>query len=416
GLTHLYGFSDIPAARECFEKILEKSPGDPTALTHLGIAECMSGNFEGALALYEKALSAAPAYLDAQNNKANALKAMGRLDEAIALCEKVRARNPLDPEVHNNIAMALLEAGRFAEGWREYEWRWKTAHLKPAARTCSQPLWQGEEGRGRTLLIYAEQGLGDMLQFCRYVPLAAERGWKVVLEVQPELLSLMKSLDGAHAAFCTGKVMLPFDSQCPAMSLPLALGTEPDTIPAKIPYLAADAEKTRAWAKRISPTPDSLNVGLVWTGNSCLFSADLSAANVRRSLPPDALAPLKDLANVRFFSLQKNGYPLTGGPELTDCMSECADFSDTAALAANMDLIVSVDTSVAHLAGALGKPVWLLNRFDTCWRWMRGRDDSPWYPTMKIFRQPAPGQWAPVIQRVLQELEKRAAAPDQASS
>jgi len=191
-----------------------------------------------------------------------------------------------------------------------------------------------------------------------------------------------------------------FDMHCPTMSLPKAFKTLVETIPSHMPYLAADPKKVNDWRARMGSSDNKPKVGLVWTGNPRRFSLDLSAANTRRSLRPNSLAPLAELKNIHFYSLQKDGFELTTDIGLIDLMADCRDFSDTAALVANLDLVISVDTSVAHLAGAMGKPVWLLNRFDSCWRWLQNREESPWYPTMKIFRQTASGDWTDVVERI----------------
>jgi len=405
GLALMYGASDLTAAASCFRQVLAQKPDSAPALTHLGITLCMQGDFATGLECYEKALSIAPDYRDALNNMGNALRALGRAEEAIAFYERVMKMQPDDPEIHNNIAMALLTVGRFTEGWSEYEWRWHTAQMKAAKRIFKQPLWRGEEGEGRTLLIHAEQGFGDTLQFCRYAPLAAQRGWNVILQVQPELISLLGSLAGVDKIFPLGAILPPFDMHCPMMTLPVAFETQVSTIPAAVSYLHADESKTQAWRERLSNDPKGKKVGLVWTGNPRLFSLDLAAANGRRSLKPESLASWAGLKNVRFYSLQKTGFKLSSDIGLIDYMDACQDFSDTAALIANLDLVISVDTSVAHLAGALGKQVWLLNRFDSCWRWLRDRDDSPWYPTLRQFRQPSSGDWGSVIKKVKKELE-----------
>ncbi|MDR3423858.1 MAG: tetratricopeptide repeat protein [Alphaproteobacteria bacterium] len=405
GLALLYGASDFKAAASCFTQILAQDPNHVPALTHLGIVFCMQGEFAKGDGFYQKALALDPAYFDALNNRGNALKALGRVDEAIVCYENALTTRPNDPEIHNNLAMALLLAGRLKEGWIEYEWRWKTVQLAPAERHFPQPLWRGEEALGRTLLIHAEQGFGDTLQFCRYAPLAAQRGWRVILQVQPELLSLIGGMQGIEKVIGMNEKLPDFDMHCPMMNLPQAFATRIDTILANVPYLFADDKKAAVWRERLCGD-EGLKVGLVWTGNPRLFSLDLAAANARRSLPPDSLAPLAGLAGVRFYSLQKNGFALSSDLGLIDYMPECRDFSDTAALIANLDLVISVDTAVAHLAGALGKPVWLLNRFDTCWRWLLNRDDSPWYPTLRLFRQPESGDWASVVERVRGELKR----------
>ncbi|MEC4593437.1 glycosyltransferase family 9 protein [Nitrospirillum amazonense] len=288
----------------------------------------------------------------------------------------------------------------------EYERRWDTDLMKAARRTYSQPRWRGqraETGRS-TLLLHAEQGMGDVLQFCRYAPLAAERGHAVVLEVYRPLLRLLHSLPGVAEGrvrlVATGDPLPPFDLHCPLMSLPLAFGTTLDTVPAATPYLAADPTDLSRWRDAVAAGGPGLKIGLAWAGNP-----KTSVPDRRRSIDPTLLAPLADVPGVRLFSLQKEG-AAPAGLSLTDLMGGAADFADTAALISQLDLVISVDTAVAHLAGALGRPVWLLNRFDTDWRWLLGRDDSPWYPTLRQFRQTSPGDWQDPIARACDALAR----------
>ncbi|MDD3030398.1 MAG: tetratricopeptide repeat protein [Alphaproteobacteria bacterium] len=407
GLSVMYGKGDLHEAARFFRKALDIRPDNVAALTHLGITFCMQGNFEEGAACYEKALAVDPHYRDALNNMGNALKALGRTQEALDYYKSVQDLTPDDPELHNSIAMAYLALGRFQEGWNEYEWRWKSSQFKGVDRLLPGRRWQGEKGPGKTLFIYAEQGFGDTIQFCRFASLAAkEKGLRVLVEAQPELVSLLASLEGVESVFPLKRKLPKFDYHCAMLSLPLGFQTTADTIPANGPYLFANPEKTRLWAERLAEAPSkSLKVGLVWTGNPRRFSLDLAMTNVRRSLNEDSLAPLADLPGIRFYSLQKKGFSLSSDFPIVDLMPLCADFSDTAAFIDNLDLVISVDTAVAHLAGAMGKPVWLLNRFDSCWRWFRDREDSPWYPTMRLFRQSAPGDWDSVIDRVRDELK-----------
>jgi hypothetical protein len=301
--------------------------------------------------------------------------------------------------------MALLAAGDLTAGWREYEWRWKTAQLRSGYRDFGKPLWQGEAGAGRTLLIWAEQGFGDTLQFCRFAPLAAARGWRVVMVVQKALVRLLGSLPGVDQVLPSGAVMPPIDSQCPMLSLPLALGITLDTIPCAPSYLSADPSHVAAWKARLPPLcGERLRVGLVWAGNPGR-SPVLSAVDRRRSMPPELLASLLGIDGVAFFSLQKGSHALSGRPGLIDVMAEMTDFADTAALVANLDLVISVDTAVAHLASAVGTQVWMLDRFDPCWRWLTGRRDSPWYPGLRIYRQPEHGAWSAVVSAVAADLQ-----------
>ncbi|MGB9153702.1 MAG: tetratricopeptide repeat protein, partial [Alphaproteobacteria bacterium] len=389
----------------CFRHILKQYPNHVGALTHLGITLCHKGAFTEGADYYERALALQPDYRNALNNLGNALHALGKTTEAIDVYKRVISAQPDDPEGHKNMAMSLLMLGRFDEGWREYECRWQTTQLTTAQRNFSQPQWHGEDARGLTLLIHAEQGFGDTLQFCRYAPLAAARGIKIVLEVQPELVRLMNSLVGIEKVIGRGEPLPDFDLHCPMMSLPLAFGTQVETIPAEAAYLSAPPESSAKWQKRLGDSK-CFRVGLIWAGNPRLFSSDLAAANRRRSMPPERLAPLIEVENIEFYSLQKDSPQPSAELGLIDLMAECSDFADTAALIANLDLVISVDTAAAHLAAAIGKPVWLLNRYDSCWRWFRSRDDSPWYPTTRLFRQSRPGDWGSVIEAVRGELER----------
>jgi hypothetical protein len=272
-----------------------------------------------------------------------------------------------------------------------------------------KPQWKGEEAKGRVLLIRSEQGFGDSIQFCRYATLAALQGFYVVLEVQPALFRLMKTLSGVKRVISQGEDLPDHDFYCPMMSLPMAFHTKPDTIPGQTPYLSAQDEWVTFWRSRLTNEGNNaLKVGLAWAGKPRFQSPDLIAVDKRRSMSPDLLEVLIKIEGVRFISLQKGGPQAPSGFGMIDFMAECEDFSDIAALMATLDLVISVDTALAHLAGALGKPVWLLDRFDNCWRWMRGRDDSPWYSTMRLFRQPRPGDWSGVLSMVEHELRNLA--------
>jgi len=302
-------------------------------------------------------------------------------------------------------------AGRFEEGWKEYEWRWKTKLLSGDAGRFSAPTWGGEAIGDRVILLHAEQGLGDTLQFCRYAPLIAA-GARVVLEVQAPLTRLLSQLPGIAAIVARGDGLPPFDLHCPLLSLAGVVGTTLDTIPAEAPYLAADPALAADWRDRLAGL-GGLRTGLVWAGGRRL-DANLAAVDRRRSIALDTMSPLGEVSGVTFISLQK-GDPSAqaahppAGMALYDFTADLHDFADTAALIDNLDLVISVDTSVVHLAGALGKPVWLLNRFDTCWRWLLDRDDSPWYPQLRQFRQPSPGDWKSVISGVGDALQCLAA-------
>jgi hypothetical protein len=274
-------------------------------------------------------------------------------------------------------------------------------------------LWLGDESlASKTILLYAEQGLGDTIQFCRYARSVADLGARVVMLVPGPLLGLLATLDGVAQLVKVGDPLPPFDFQCPLMSLPLAFRTELATIPAPHSYLRPDSGRTRRWKERLGERLKP-RVGLVWSGGFRPDQPELAEINARRNMDASLLAGLKD-ERIEFYSLQK-GEPAAsdlarlqaahwGGPDIIDWTSELHDFSDTAALAANLDLVISVDTSMAHLAGALGRPVWILNRFDSCWRWLPGRVESPWYPTARIYTQQRSGDWAGVIEKVKADL------------
>ena len=260
-------------------------------------------------------------------------------------------------------------------------------------RDFAQPQWRGEPAEGRTLLIHAEQGFGDTLQFCRLAPLAAARGLRVSWKCRGQCCACCKTCRASISASPRGEALPDFDLHCPMLSLPLALGTTLETIPAGVPYLHADAAKVADWQARLAGGGRPEVRASASPGQAIRDRLRPAAS----ALAPDRLAPLFGLPGAHFFSLQKDGPAAPEHFPLTDFMDEMGDFADTAALIANLDLVVTVDNAIAHLAGALGKPVWLLDRFDPDWRWLAGRQDSPWYPTLRIFRQPRPGDWDAVI-------------------
>jgi len=406
----LYGPEE---AASCWRDALRIKPDYVEAHNNLGIALKDQARFAEAEQCWREALRHRPGYAEAYNNLGIVLKDMRRLDEAEQCCREAIRLRPDFPDAHFNLSLALLTKGDYAQGWDEFEWRWQVkAQMVP--RGFSQPWWKGEPLEGRVLMLYAEQGLGDTLQFCRYVPLAAARakmlGGRVFLEVPKPLARLVSGFEGVEIVV-KGEPLPAFDLQCPLMSLPHIFGTSLETIPSKPPYLTADPEAVAGWRERLSELPGR-RVGLVWAGGTIYLG------NSRRSMTLAALQKLGAVGGVSFVSLQKGegakeaATPPPGFP-FTDWTDELEDFADTAALVEALDLVISVDTSVAHLAGALGKKVWLLNRYDTCWRWLHDREDSPWYPSLRIFRQPEPGDWDSVVARVALELgalpaEKRA--------
>ncbi len=388
-----------------FEQVLAARPDFVQALNNRGNVLQALGRYEEALASYAAATARAPGFAQAHYNAGAALQALDRPAEALGAYGRALALEPDYADAHWNESLVRLSLGDFAAGWRKFEWRWRTSD---AARRSPlpHPLWLGEAPLdGCSVLLHAEQGLGDAIQFVRYVPLVAARGAQVILAVHAELKRLfsdaMSDL-GAAAVFGEGESLPPCHLRCPLLSLPHAFGTTLDTIPATIPYLAPSPELAAKWQARLASVPRP-RVGLVWAGNP----AHKNDRN--RSLSLAELAPLRQLAGLGYVSLQKPG-PAPGGDGLLDLGPELSDFAETAAAVAALDLIIAVDTAVAHLAGALGKPVWILLPFSADWRWLREREDSPWYPTARLFRQPRPGDWASVVGRVTAELQKFAAS------
>ncbi|HEX3989780.1 MAG TPA: O-linked N-acetylglucosamine transferase, partial [Acetobacteraceae bacterium] len=305
--------------------------------------------------------------------------------------------------------------GNLPAGLQLHERRWELlkGEFQPKS---TQPVWLGETCiAGKVLYLHREQGLGDTLQFCRYATMAARAGAQVILEVESTLVRPISSLQGVTRVIAEDDPVPDHDLRCPIMSLPLAFGTTIETIPAEIPYLHADPADAEMWRDRLRGI-EGKKVGLVWAGASRTgLGAGVVAADRRRSIALARLAPVTSVSGCTFFSLQlgaaaEQTKQAPAGMALRDHTGELSDFADTAALVDNLDLVISVDTSTAHLAGAMGKPVWLLNRFDTCWRWFLEREDSPWYPTMRIFRQPYPGDWDHVIRSVASALREFVAA------
>ncbi len=402
-------------AHQVYDRALAINPDYPEAINNKGSTLRLQGHFAESRDLMRRALELRPDYAEAWNNLGNVLKDLGQIDESIPAFRRALALNPSN-DMRYNLATVLMTIGDYDEGFRLYEARWDIPQMRHTARKFRQPQWQGEEGNGRILLIHAEQGLGDALQFCRYAPIAAARGWRILLACHPELVRLMHSLDAVDQIVTTG-ILPDFDMHCPMLSLPLVLGTTVETIPSSPSYLAAEPADIAHWQERIKSAgvADRFKVGVIWAGNPRLHNLESSSVDRRRSVQLDRLAPLFGLAGVQFFSLQKN-YSGVIPPEwnLIDWMNDCHDMADTAALVMNLDLVITVDTSLVHLAGALGKPVWMLNRIDTCWRWFLDRTDSPWYPSLRIFRQQQPGNWDPVVKNVVAALQNRVNSPSNA--
>jgi tetratricopeptide (TPR) repeat protein len=427
---------DLQGAVEACRRFAELGPDDPDAWGDLALALRGAGRFEEAIDACDRGLRVRPDSPQLLATRASARWESGAAAESAADCERAIAIDSQDPDTwnslgiarhllrdlpgaqsaygqalrldpghaaaHMNLALVLLARGEYERGWAEYEWRWEGSRGGLAGRRdLPLPQWRGEPLRGEAILLHTEQGLGDAIQFARYVPLVAERGGRAILECYPELVRLFSRLPGVERVVPTGSLgpegLGAIAWHCPLMSLPLAFGTRVETIPADLPYLSPDPADRSRWAQRLARLAGA-KVGLVWAGNPRPEDPVNHRIDRRRSLALGQLAPLLATPGIAFVSLQK-GPPAAQaqGTGLLDWGGELGDFAVTAALVANLDLVISVDTSVAHLAGALGRPVWLLSRHDACWRWLEGRDDSPWYPGMRIFRQQAPGDWPSAI-------------------
>ena len=392
-------------AFDLVSRSLAANPTDATTHSSLGNLLLFQGRLDEAAASYRRALRFNPALPEALVGLGNALRGLNQLEEAEASYQKAIKIRPDDPDTHYYRGMLMLARGDMPAGWAEHEWRLKSRVMSRTIRTFAQPQWHGEEAPGKTLLIHVEQGFGDAFHFCRYAPLAAARGLRVIMEAPTPLVRLLRSVKGVDQVITRGEPLPHFDLHCPMLSLPAVIGTTMETIPAEVPYLRADPAQAASWRTRL----DGLGwrgrrVGLVWEGGVYKELPADRAIGRRRSIPPALLAPLFEVAGVNFFSLQKEG---THAPEhfpLMDFMGEMIDFADTAALIEHLDLVISIDTSVVHLAGALGKPVWLMDRFIPCWRWLIERRDSPWYPTLRLYRQPSPTDWHSVAVEVARDL------------
>lgn len=387
-----------------YQQSLAANPSNITALNGIGAALQLQGKSSFATHFYQQALALQPDNIDSLVGISKAMLDQGNVDEALSIVNRVLALSPNHAIARYNRALMLIQQGNFQEGFAEYEWRFKTGEFPPCP--FKQPVWDGKPLQGRTLLLHAEQGLGDTLQFIRYAAIATQSGGRVIFTCHRPLMRLLSTLPGIAEFIPLGLPLPAFDVYAPLLSLPTILGTTLETVPHAVPYIHPPASD---WQLPIAPSPSThphpLKVGIVWAGGN------LYKQNYRRSLSLKQFEPLLEVPNVALYSLQK-GIPqveiaeLGWESRLQDLSYHLNDMADTATAIAQLDLIIAVDTSVAHLAGALGKPVWLLLSHVADWRWLSDRDDTPWYPTMRLFRQQQPGDWQALMQRVAGELEK----------
>ena len=400
------GLRDYPRAEECFRRTLKMESGQARHYNSLGNALFNQRRDEEAARSYRRAIELEPGYGVAHTNLGNVLLRLGDGGGMIRHYERAVELDPTSAGGHYNLGLARLRQGRFEEGWLEHEWRWDFRELHLRRRRFAQPQWKGEALHGETILLHAEQGLGDTLQFVRYAPLVAERGGRVVLEVQPPLSRLVKNLPGISQTIAFGDPLPEFAWHCPLMSLPLAFGTSVETIPGQSPYVHADDAEVKAARHRWKG--DGLRVGIAWAGNPQQRSDD------QRSMPLRALLPLAEVEGISWFSLQKGPAVeqmrgLAAQFPLVDASSVCRDLAETAGLIATLDLVISVDTSIAHLAGAMGARLWVALPRLADWRWMDVGEDSRWYPAARLFRQKISGDWRAPVAQMLDELHSAAA-------
>ena len=397
----LANLGSFGAAIEAFRRSLQLNPRCAKTIAGLGYLFERKGDLISARDAYRDAVKLDAQLFPAYVDLGFVLYGLGEVDEAFDCFERLRTLQPDSAEATANLGLIHLLRGELRSGWEKYESRLKVGVGED--RKLTQPQWKGEPLAGARILLFAEQGFGDTLQFVRFVPEVAARGGEVVLEVQPGLHRLLTGTEGASKVIRRGDALPEFTWQCSLLSLPLAFGTELNTIPATVPYVNPDASLVEAWRLRLEG--NTRRIGLVWSGNPSM------ERNRLRSIPLDMLLPVMKTPGTTFYSLQvgpgsEQAKQLPSDTRLIDLAPELRDFVDTAAVVANLDLVISVDTSVAHLAGAMGKPVWILLNKGCDWRWFLGREDSPWYPTARLFRQATPGEWQEVVNCVEKELRR----------
>lgn len=402
---------DFAAAAVQLRQVVERAKDYAEAWNNLGISEKGLGRFEEAAGCFRRAVELEDGFAQGHYNLGNALRETGDCEGAIAAYERAIALMPDFVWAHWNLSHALLACGRFEEGWREYAWRHdKRLGIVTYPHELGLPRWDGRRFEGRRLLVHYEQGLGDNIQFVRYLPMVKGRGGTVVLEAPQALYSLFKDCEGIDELIAAGGPGAPppaghFDWVASPLDFPGIFGTRVETIPARVPYVFADVDKAQAWWPRLRG--EALKVGIVWAGSPA------HGRDAERSCSAEWFVPLAQMEGVRMYSLQKGAAAGQLGQydtaeRIADLADDFADFSDLAAAMINLDLIITVDTAAAHLAGAMARPVWVVLPFAADWRWLTNHNDSPWYPSMRLFRPKRRGDWAEVFRRVKVELAKAA--------
>jgi len=390
------------AAVESYDRAIAITPGFAEAHYNRGIALRELKQFDAAIESYDRAIVVAPDFAEAYSNRGNAQREFMQLDDAIESYGRAIAIKPDFAEAYWNKSLVLLLKGDFVNGWDLHEWRWKLKDFPSQIRNFTQPLWLGREQIvGKTILLHAEQGLGDTIQFCRYVKLVADLGARVILEVPRSLIGLLDGLAGISTLVVKETSLPPFDYHCPLLSLPLAFKTTAETIPSSRTYLSADTNKIKYWESKLS-NKTKLRIGLAWSGR--ITHTNDSNRSICLETLIDAIGHDYDYVSLQKELRNSDSEIIEINENIRHFGDDIEDFTDTAALCALMDVVISVDTSVAHLSGALGKQTWVLLPFHPDWRWLLDRDDSPWYPSVKLYRQPSIGDWDTALANVKADL------------
>ena len=403
GVT-LWYLKRFEEALACYNQTLQDNPGHAEALNYRGLVLCDMGRHQASLQDFDSAIAVKPGFAEAYNNRGITLSEMGLHHAALTSYQEALTLSPNFAEVQMNMGITHLRLGEFEQGWERYEWRWKNEKLRLSARVFAKPQWGGEESlSGKTILLHNEQGLGDALQFCRYARHVSNLGARVVLEVQKPLVSLLSSVEGVSQVVARGDALPSFDLHCPLLSLPLAFKTRMDSIPVSARYISCNPDKVRDWQVTLGERK-KFRIGLTWSGNAAQKS------DHKRSIALHEFVKMLP-AGFEYVSLQKDvrdqdRKALALRPDILQLGESLNDFSDTAAICELMDLVVTVCTSTAHVAAAIGKPVWILLSSNPCWRWLLERTDSPWYPSVTLYRQDRPGDWESVFARVRADLSE----------
>lgn len=391
----------LEAAVACYRRSLALRGNNPGVYSNMGNALREMGRMDVALASHQQAVKMAPKSPEAVYNLGLVLRDLGKPDQALKCFDKSLSFRDSYVDCHWDKSLCLLQLGNLVDGFKEYEWRWKLDRNQP--RKYDKPLWDGFDLKGQTILVHHEQGFGDMIQFVRYVPILKEMGARVLVECQPELIRLFSTVDGIDKVIMRGSPLPPFDTYIPMLSIPRVLQTTLETVPATVPYLKAPAH-----GNLTLPQDGTLKIGIAWAGKPSHKNDRNRSADLR------PFVDMMGLPGATFYSLQK-------GPRqadiqdyacealITDLGNRFEDFADTAAVVSQLDLVITVDTAVAHLAGALNIPVWVMIPFNSDWRWLIGRNDSPWYPSMRLFRQERPGTWDHIFFEIRKALQEKLA-------